>query len=25
MLADRFGIAHTTLELECHECDDPTH
>jgi cobalt-zinc-cadmium efflux system protein len=25
MLADRFGITHTTLELECHECDDPTH
>lgn len=25
MLADRFGIAHTTLELECHECDDATH
>lgn len=25
MLADRFGIAHTTLELECHECEDPTH
>jgi cobalt-zinc-cadmium efflux system protein len=24
MLADRFGIAHTTLELECHECDDAT-
>jgi len=22
MLADRFGIAHTTLELECHACDD---
>lgn len=25
MLAERFGIAHTTLELECHECDDATH
>ena len=25
MLADRFGITHTTLELECHVCDDPTH
>lgn len=25
MLADRFGIVHTTLELECHECDDATH
>jgi cobalt-zinc-cadmium efflux system protein len=22
MLADRFGIAHATLELECHACDD---
>ncbi len=22
MLADRFGIEHTTLELECHACDD---
>jgi cobalt-zinc-cadmium efflux system protein len=25
MLADRFGIAHATLELECHECDTPDH
>ena len=25
MLADRFGIAHATLELECHECDTPGH
>jgi cobalt-zinc-cadmium efflux system protein len=25
MLADRFGIAHATLELECHECDAPDH
>jgi cobalt-zinc-cadmium efflux system protein len=25
MLADRFGIAHATLELECHECDTPSH
>jgi cobalt-zinc-cadmium efflux system protein len=25
MLADRFGITHTTLELECHVCDDPAH
>ncbi len=25
MLASRFGITHTTLELECHECDDPSH
>lgn len=25
MLAGRFGIEHTTLELECHECDDATH
>jgi cobalt-zinc-cadmium efflux system protein len=22
MLADRFGIAHATLELECHGCDE---
>lgn len=22
LLADRFGIAHATLELECHGCDD---
>lgn len=22
MLAERFGIAHATLELECHECED---
>jgi cobalt-zinc-cadmium efflux system protein len=22
LLADRFGIAHATLELECHVCDD---
>jgi hypothetical protein len=20
MLVDRFGIAHATLELECHDC-----
>jgi cobalt-zinc-cadmium efflux system protein len=25
MLADRIGIAHATLELECHECDAPDH
>jgi cobalt-zinc-cadmium efflux system protein len=25
MLATRFGIAHATLELECHECDTPAH
>jgi len=25
MLADRFGIEHRTLELECHECDDGAH
>ncbi len=25
MLAERFGIEHTTLELECHECDDAAH
>jgi cobalt-zinc-cadmium efflux system protein len=25
MLRDRFGIAHATLELECHECDTPEH
>jgi len=23
MLADEFGIDHSTLELECHECDGP--
>jgi cobalt-zinc-cadmium efflux system protein len=23
MLEDRFGIAHTTLELECHGCEQP--
>lgn len=23
LLADRFGIDHATLELECHECDGP--
>lgn len=23
MLADRFGIEHATLELECHDCDVP--
>ncbi|MGZ4681290.1 MAG: cation diffusion facilitator family transporter [Acidimicrobiales bacterium] len=23
MLARRFGIGHSTLELECHPCDDP--
>jgi len=23
MLADRFGILHSTIELECHACDDP--
>ena len=23
MLAERFGIDHATLELECHPCDDP--
>jgi cobalt-zinc-cadmium efflux system protein len=22
LLADRFGIAHATLELECHGCDE---
>ena len=25
MLADRFGIEHATLELECHECAQPVH
>lgn len=25
MLMERFGIAHATLELECHECDTPEH
>jgi cobalt-zinc-cadmium efflux system protein len=25
MLALRFGIAHATLELECHECAEPSH
>ena len=24
-LLERFGIAHATLELECHECDTPEH
>jgi cobalt-zinc-cadmium efflux system protein len=23
MLADRFGIHHSTVELECHACDEP--
>ena len=23
MLSQRFGIAHATLELECHDCDEP--
>jgi len=25
MLETRYGIAHVTLELECHGCDTPTH
>jgi cobalt-zinc-cadmium efflux system protein len=25
MLAERFGIEHATLELECHECATPDH
>jgi cobalt-zinc-cadmium efflux system protein len=25
MLAERFGIDHATLELECHACDDDVH
>jgi cobalt-zinc-cadmium efflux system protein len=25
MLAERFGIEHATLELECHDCDKPEH
>jgi cobalt-zinc-cadmium efflux system protein len=25
ILADRFGIEHATLELECHECAEPAH
>jgi len=25
LLASRHGITHTTLELECHACDDDTH
>jgi len=25
LLRERFGIAHATLELECHECDTPEH
>jgi cobalt-zinc-cadmium efflux system protein len=25
MLATRFGITHATLELECHDCDTPSH
>jgi len=24
-LASRLGVAHTTLQLECHDCDDPEH
>ena len=24
-LADRLGVAHTTLQLECHDCDDAEH
>jgi cobalt-zinc-cadmium efflux system protein len=24
-LADRLGVAHTTLQLECHDCADPEH
>lgn len=25
MLKERFGIEHSTLEIECHHCDPPTH
>jgi cobalt-zinc-cadmium efflux system protein len=25
LLAERFGIRHTTLETECHPCDEPDH
>jgi cobalt-zinc-cadmium efflux system protein len=25
LLTTRFGIAHATLELECHECAEPSH
>jgi cobalt-zinc-cadmium efflux system protein len=25
LLAERFGIRHATLELECHECEDSDH
>ncbi len=25
LLRDRFSVAHTTLELECHNCENPTH
>lgn len=24
-LAERLGVAHTTLQLECHDCEDETH
>lgn len=25
LLADRFGIGHTTLQVECHDCEAPVH
>jgi cobalt-zinc-cadmium efflux system protein len=25
LLADRFGIGHTTLQVECHDCEAPSH
>ncbi len=25
VLADRFGVEHATLELECHDCAEPAH
>jgi hypothetical protein len=25
LLADRFGVGHATLALECHACDDDQH
>ena len=25
LLADRFGIRHTTLQVECHDCEAPSH
>jgi cobalt-zinc-cadmium efflux system protein len=25
LLLDRFGIGHTTIQVECHDCEAPTH